>query len=347
MTATVGIAEDRARNAARAAMRATLDRGEALTTTASTINAAHEAAQAAAHNAVAHAIKCGEHLLAVKRELGHGEFMPWLAANVTFSERTAQGYMRLAQLDDEKRNAVADLTLRKALECIRTMSTTASTKSSEAKTEVRESSPEPSEPTAQPARADAPPEPSSRAADDGAQCDFAPTQAQQSAAPSPEERDQEAQRDWNEAQREIETLPTGTARERAKRAVERVKEAMGRSFHAQVEIEVRKRIQGDIQRLRFCWEIEQANEAKKLEQEARKLDGTAMLELQVSQKQVQTLLRLLHPDRHPDGDEERHQREDPERYHKAFVFWSKAADIARQNEVRRRRAIAPLRPNHE
>lgn len=79
------------------------------------IRKAHEAAQVAARDAVAHAIHAGEMLLEAKAALPHGRFAAWLAVNVRFSARTAQGYIQLAKLDDEKRNAVADLSVRSAL----------------------------------------------------------------------------------------------------------------------------------------------------------------------------------------------------------------------------------------
>lgn len=87
----------------------------ALVDTATEIRTEHEAAQRCASEAVAHAIRAGELLLEAKAALPHGEFGAWLAANVECSARTAQGYIRLAKLDDEKRNAVADLSLRSAL----------------------------------------------------------------------------------------------------------------------------------------------------------------------------------------------------------------------------------------
>jgi hypothetical protein len=79
------------------------------------ICAEHEAAQASARDAVVHAIRAGELLIAAKAGLPHGEFGAWLAANVSFSERTAQGYMRLARLEPAKAQRVADLSLRVAL----------------------------------------------------------------------------------------------------------------------------------------------------------------------------------------------------------------------------------------
>lgn len=79
------------------------------------IRVEHQAAQAAAGEAVRHAIRAGELLLQARAALPHGEFGAWLEASVEFSARTAQGYMRLAELDEQKRNAVADLSLRSAL----------------------------------------------------------------------------------------------------------------------------------------------------------------------------------------------------------------------------------------
>jgi hypothetical protein len=65
--------------------------------------------------AVMHAIAAGKSLIEAKKQLKHGEWLPWLEQNCEFSERTARGYMRLARLSPEKGNAVADLPLREAL----------------------------------------------------------------------------------------------------------------------------------------------------------------------------------------------------------------------------------------
>ena len=89
---------------------------------AAAIGEEHEAAQAAARNAVAHAIHCGELLLEAKASLPHGVFGTWLARNVAFSDRTARGYMRLAGLDDAKRQRVANFSLRAALQSLATPS---------------------------------------------------------------------------------------------------------------------------------------------------------------------------------------------------------------------------------
>lgn len=82
----------------------------------------HQAALDAAANAVSLAREAGELLIQAKAQVAHGHWADWLKANVPFSERTAQGYMRLVRelpkLDDEKAQRVADLPLRRALKAI-------------------------------------------------------------------------------------------------------------------------------------------------------------------------------------------------------------------------------------
>jgi hypothetical protein len=57
---------------------------------------------------VSDAIRAGEILSVVKASLGHGEFLPWIKSNCSFSERTAQNYMRLFSYKSKCEN-VADL----------------------------------------------------------------------------------------------------------------------------------------------------------------------------------------------------------------------------------------------
>lgn len=84
------------------------------------INAEHRLAQEHARTAVTHARRAGELLLQAKELAAHGQWLPWLAANVPgISERAAQGYMRLAReclADPAKAQRVADLSLRAALQ---------------------------------------------------------------------------------------------------------------------------------------------------------------------------------------------------------------------------------------
>jgi hypothetical protein len=63
--------------------------------------------------------------LQAKGQCQHGEWLPWLKANVRFSEPTAQAYMRIADRWDElqerrqaKTQHVADLTFRGAIEVL-------------------------------------------------------------------------------------------------------------------------------------------------------------------------------------------------------------------------------------
>ncbi len=87
-------------------------------TLATEINVEHQAAYAKAGEALQHARRAGELLVQVKAEVGHGAWLPWLKAHCSFSERTAQGYMRLTQgweALQAKSATVADLGLREAL----------------------------------------------------------------------------------------------------------------------------------------------------------------------------------------------------------------------------------------
>jgi hypothetical protein len=86
-----------------------------LPTLAARIRHEHEQVATSMMSAINHAIAAGELLLEAKRQVKHGEWLPWLAENCDIAERTAQAYMRLARTPLEKRNAVADLPLRDAL----------------------------------------------------------------------------------------------------------------------------------------------------------------------------------------------------------------------------------------
>jgi hypothetical protein len=86
----------------------------ALTDFVPSIVAAHELATEALRGAVAHAVQAGELLLNAKAAAPHGTFGSF-CATLPFSPTTARGYMRLARLDPENRQRVADLPLRAAL----------------------------------------------------------------------------------------------------------------------------------------------------------------------------------------------------------------------------------------
>ena len=83
---------------------------------ATKINDAHRAALQAAQDALVAAREAGRLLMEVKAGLGHGEWGAWLEANVEFSARSAQGYMRIAERWEELNpQRVAHLSLRGAL----------------------------------------------------------------------------------------------------------------------------------------------------------------------------------------------------------------------------------------
>lgn len=60
------------------------------------INREHSLAMNHADRAIDHAKRAGALLLQVKNSLPHGEFLPWLAANITVSVRQSQRYIRAA-----------------------------------------------------------------------------------------------------------------------------------------------------------------------------------------------------------------------------------------------------------
>jgi hypothetical protein len=95
----------------------------ALANLAEQINAAHAAATSALTQGLQHAITTGRLLIEAKKAVPHGEWLSWLAANCTVSERTSQAYMRVAKGfggigDEAKAQLVADLSFRDALEML-------------------------------------------------------------------------------------------------------------------------------------------------------------------------------------------------------------------------------------
>ena len=69
----------------------------AINATASEINREHAMAIAHAGQALDHAKRAGELLLAAKAQIPHGQFSEWLLSNVTISTHQAQRYMAAAQ----------------------------------------------------------------------------------------------------------------------------------------------------------------------------------------------------------------------------------------------------------
>jgi hypothetical protein len=86
------------------------------------INVEHQECGRLLQAGLHHAMNAGKLLLEAKERVGHGGWLPWLKANVPFSERTARGYMRVARevpkLGEGNRQRVADLSYRKALKAL-------------------------------------------------------------------------------------------------------------------------------------------------------------------------------------------------------------------------------------
>ncbi|WP_237479264.1 DUF3102 domain-containing protein [Lichenibacterium dinghuense] len=84
---------------------------------ATAINAAHDKVESHKREGTRYAMEAGRLLVEAKATVAHGGWDDWLKANVTFSPRTAQLYMRLVRItgdDPAKAQRVADLPLRKA-----------------------------------------------------------------------------------------------------------------------------------------------------------------------------------------------------------------------------------------
>jgi hypothetical protein len=88
-----------------------------MTTIAADIDRHHAEAIACAASAVEHAKAAGTLLLQVKAQLPHGEFLPWVQAHLTVSDRQARRYMAAAlgkqparrAIGQSKSDAVSDL----------------------------------------------------------------------------------------------------------------------------------------------------------------------------------------------------------------------------------------------
>jgi Protein of unknown function (DUF3102) len=83
------------------------------------IKSHRESAERCFSHGVEHAIGAGELLIAAKKKVKHGEWLPSLESHCELALRTAQAYMQLARLPVEKRNAVAHLPVKEALSPIR------------------------------------------------------------------------------------------------------------------------------------------------------------------------------------------------------------------------------------
>lgn len=68
-----------------------------LSSLAEQINDEHRQCESDLQSALQHAINAGQLLSEAKAGVDHGQWLPWLESNCTFSARTAQAYVRLAK----------------------------------------------------------------------------------------------------------------------------------------------------------------------------------------------------------------------------------------------------------
>jgi hypothetical protein len=94
------------------------NRDDSLKALAEKANAAHLAHCRAKGESIRFATECGEVLLVAKRIVGHGRWLAWVKANLTFKERTGRYYMKFAKLPEADRQRVAEMSLRKAIEAL-------------------------------------------------------------------------------------------------------------------------------------------------------------------------------------------------------------------------------------
>ncbi len=85
---------------------------------AALINVEHQQAALSVRDALVHAGRCGEHLIAACDLCRHGEWLPWLATNCHVGVRQARRYMQVARgwkLIEANRSPGSDLTIKEAI----------------------------------------------------------------------------------------------------------------------------------------------------------------------------------------------------------------------------------------
>ena len=80
-----------------------------LATLAKEINEEHRACLGSLRTGLDHARKAGETLAEAKRQVGHGNWLPWLSENFEGGRSTACGYMRIHERWDELTSNVQGL----------------------------------------------------------------------------------------------------------------------------------------------------------------------------------------------------------------------------------------------
>ena len=99
-----------------------LDDSELVVQRADEINRLHGEIVGALRTSVEAAVRIGKLLSEQKAELAHGEWLPWIEANLPFTDRTAQKYMRVYEgrpaLPEGKSEPGSDLSLTAAYRAI-------------------------------------------------------------------------------------------------------------------------------------------------------------------------------------------------------------------------------------
>lgn len=98
---------------------------EVINTAHQEFESAKEVANRAFNAGLNHAIKAGQHLLAAKKKEGHGKWSQWVSENCSFTIKTAQLYMRVANKSSilAENGLASGTSLRVALKLLRETST--------------------------------------------------------------------------------------------------------------------------------------------------------------------------------------------------------------------------------
>lgn len=95
------------------------DGGNELPNLARLINVAHERSEKAIATGLQHAVEAGRLLTEAKAKLAHGQWLPWIDENCSFSPRTAQRYIKMfEEFGGSNATHVSHLTFTDALKLV-------------------------------------------------------------------------------------------------------------------------------------------------------------------------------------------------------------------------------------
>lgn len=100
-----------------------IEQGDVELAIVNEINNQHELFIGSLKRARAHAIRCGQLLIEQKKKLSHGEWLPWIMANLSFKKSMAENYMHLARNSQRVGNLPEDTPVRQLLSSLKPLET--------------------------------------------------------------------------------------------------------------------------------------------------------------------------------------------------------------------------------